>query len=285
MEFKPFPKIERIGKIQMSITQKIHGTNAQVYIIEGAETVQDGQHILHLKYPDNIVEVNNKLYTIFVGSRTRWITPENDNYGFASHVYSNKQEFVEKLGVGQHFGEWAGPGINLGEGLTEKTFFLFNFFKFPMERPLPPQTSVVPVLYQGAFDLNKIDECMEALKRNGSLLAPGYMKPEGIVINTLGDKFKKVFDDEETKWRKSDVPKVDYHGVDISHLLQPIRLQKLLSRDERYIVGYPETIGNIIKDYITDLIEEKQFDNTDAIILKALKKQMYSFIKAHCEKA
>ena len=31
MEFKAFPEIKQIGKVNMQITQKIHGTNAQVF--------------------------------------------------------------------------------------------------------------------------------------------------------------------------------------------------------------------------------------------------------------
>ena len=34
MEFKAFPKIESLRKIEMTITQKIHGTNAQIFITE-----------------------------------------------------------------------------------------------------------------------------------------------------------------------------------------------------------------------------------------------------------
>lgn len=41
MEFKPFPKIQNVGKLAMHITQKIHGTNAQVFITdEGTECVE-----------------------------------------------------------------------------------------------------------------------------------------------------------------------------------------------------------------------------------------------------
>lgn len=49
-------------------------------------------------------------------SRTRWITPEDDNYGFAKWANENKEELL-KLGIGQHFGEWWGSGIQRGYNL------------------------------------------------------------------------------------------------------------------------------------------------------------------------
>lgn len=55
-EFVPFQKIGRLSR-GCTITEKIDGTNASIYIGE------DGEFL--------------------TGSRTRWITPEDDNYGFA----------------------------------------------------------------------------------------------------------------------------------------------------------------------------------------------------------
>ncbi len=246
IEFKEFPKIERINGVYMSITQKIHGTNAQVYI-----------------YQDE----NNALQ-LLTGSRTRWITPENDNYGFASFVCSHKQEFIDKLGPGQHFGEWAGPGINSGEGLAERTFILFDFWKYPQERLLPPCTMVVPVLYKGGVDFSQIDLCMSALKEKGSLLVPGFMRPEGVVVLFAKTRYKKVFQAEETKWKGADEVYAKArilakeNGPDLSHLLQPLRLEKLLSRDENYRINFPSSIQTIVDDYISDLVIEGVVLNT-----------------------
>ena len=65
------------------ISEKIDGINAQILITESGG--------------------------IFAGSRTRWITPEDDNFGFAAWVEENKEELI-KLGVGRHFGEFYGRG-------------------------------------------------------------------------------------------------------------------------------------------------------------------------------
>ena len=98
MEFKPFPKIENFGKVSMSITQKIHGSNAQVFIQETSVN----------EPADYYDEETGKNYIVKTGSRNRWIYPGHDNYGFSAFVNQHKAEFVKKLGVGQHFGEWAG---------------------------------------------------------------------------------------------------------------------------------------------------------------------------------
>lgn len=41
---------------------------------------------------------------------------------------------------------------------------------------------VVPVLYQGPFSSEKIDEIATRLRETGSVAAPGFMDPEGVVI-------------------------------------------------------------------------------------------------------
>lgn len=270
MEFKAFTKIERIGKVFMRITQKIHGTNAQVSIIP---TMDD------LANP-HVFTVGDKFYHLLVGSRTRWITPEDDNYGFAKFVYANAIEFIEKLGPGVHFGEWAGPGINSGEGLTEKTFVLFDYWKFPEGRPLPPQTKAVPVLYEGPIDASKIDEVMADLKANGSKLSPGFMRPEGVVVQIAGERYKKVFEVEETQWTGAPGDKKKREAAaskDYGYLCQPVRLEKLLSRDEAFMREYPQSLPVIVKEYFADLIAEGQIAGTDDEV-KAAKKGASSLV-------
>lgn len=268
LEFKAFPKIERLDKQAMFITQKIHGSNAQVLI-----------------YTDETGALNLK-----TGSRNRWVTPEDDNYGFASFVQDNKAAFIDCLGIGQHFGEWSGPGINSGEGLTEKTFILFDHWKFPADRPLPPQTQVVPVLYRGKLDAAAVDAAMENLKTNGSVLVAGFMRPEGVVVTIGGILYKKVFDAEETAWTKGDGKKerifTAAQNLDISDLLQPIRLEKLLSKDERYIRDFPASLKQLASDYVADLVTEGQLSSdTDEAKAqtKALGSTLYKFLRLSLE--
>jgi hypothetical protein len=277
IEFTEFPSIKRMDSIGMSITQKLHGTNAQVYIerLEGDPPIIESEDVNFIKKVDDVI------YLLKVGSRTRWITPDNDNYGFAGFIYANAEEFIRKLGPGRHDGEWVGPGINSTEGFTEKTFVLFDFWKWPPERALPLRTQVVPVLYNGQADISKVGEVMADLKANGSKAVPGFMNVEGVVVSLGGTRYKKVFQAEETKWtgvKKEKAPKSPV--VDYSYLLQPIRLEKLLSRDEAYRRDYPASLPTIVKDYVDDLIKEEQVTaEVAATDRKAIAQAVYPFVK------
>ncbi len=158
-EFIGFPKLSRLSR-GCTITEKIDGSNAQIYIGE------DG--------------------IFLTGSRTRWITPNadgkiTDNYGFAKWANENKEELM-KLGPGRHFGEWWGQCIQRNYGLDEKRFSLFNAERWTDLSVLPKCCSVVPVLHKGEFSSEIIDNVLSVLNYAGSQAAPGFMKPEGIVI-------------------------------------------------------------------------------------------------------
>lgn len=258
IEFKSFPSVEHLDKLEMRITQKIHGTHAQISIY------QDYDH-LH----------------VCVGSSNRWLVPDDDNFGFAKFVYDHIEDF-RRLGVGTHCGEWAGPGINSGEGLTERTLFLFGHPDRYEGIELPPRVTFVPQLYRGPVNSMIIDACMDNLRINGSRAVPGFMSPEGIVVQIAGKRFKKTFTPEESKWWgiKKDKPKREYE--DFGHLLQPLRLEKLLSRDESYIKNYPASLPMIAKDYIADLIKEGQIvgdEDEIARVRKACSREVFWFIK------
>lgn len=264
-EFKGFPKIARLDTLSMTITQKMHGTNAQILITD------DGQ--------------------IFSGNRYRWLSIDDDNYGFASFVDRNREELLAKLPVGRHYGEWCGGKINSGEGLKEKTLFLFNHSKFA-NRELPTNVRVIPVLISDVgFCEENIFTYVEWLKENGSLAVPGFMKIEGIVIEikaAYGDPMylKYVFGKEETGWtgvKRERTTQLDMF-VDVSHLLQPMRLEKLLSRDEKYVREYPQSLSSIAKDYVADLESENQLAlDEDELkkVKKSLGKKLFPFIKQH----
>lgn len=123
-DFEEFQKIPRL-KRGCVITEKIDGTNAQVYISD-----------------EGIIQF---------GSRSRYITPADDNYGFARWAEAHKDELI-KLGPGRHFGEWWGSGIQRGYGLKngDKRFSLFNVGRWTPET-LPACVGLVPVLYEGPF--------------------------------------------------------------------------------------------------------------------------------------
>jgi RNA ligase len=176
-KFEPMPKIGRLSR-GCTVTEKIDGTNASIYIGE------DGLFL--------------------TGSRTRWITPTDDNYGFARWAYAHKDELMA-LGPGHHFGEWWGKGIQRGYGIEEKRFSLFNVSRWE-NAPRPACVGVVPKLYEGIFDESAILEALDHLRANGSVAAPGFMQPEGIVVYHQATKtlFKKTLEKDGQPKGKSE---------------------------------------------------------------------------------
>lgn len=154
MEFVEWPKIGRLFR-EVIVTEKLDGTNAAVHVDDDC----------------NVVGVQ---------SRTRFITPEDDNYGFAAYVYNNVHNFAQ-LGPGVHHGEWAGKGIQkLYKTATDRKFWLFNARRWTLE-VLPGDIDVVPTLYDGTYYEGLVEETIKDLEINGSLAYPGC-EAEGIVV-------------------------------------------------------------------------------------------------------
>jgi hypothetical protein len=201
MEFEPFPKLPRISR-KCIITEKIDGTNASVCI----EDV--GLSDVMRAFPQSI-GVSGTL-AVYAGSRTRWLKPEGtgpkgcDNFGFAAWVRDNIEELV-KLGPGRHFGEWWGQGIQRSYGMKAKYFSLFNADRWQSARPAC--CDIVPVLYRGEFNTEAVTAALNDLRVNGSRAAPGFMKPEGVVVyhKASNSMFKKTIEkDEEPKGKERD---------------------------------------------------------------------------------
>lgn len=154
--FTPWPKVPRLNR-DIVISEKIDGTNAAVGVTE------DGR--------------------VYAQSRTRIITPDSDNFGFARWVSQREADLRDFLGVGLHFGEWWGNGIQRTYGRAEKLFSLFNTERWALEadREWPEQVRVVPVLYEGPYSQNAIEDAL-ALLRTGSVASPGFPRAEGIVV-------------------------------------------------------------------------------------------------------
>jgi hypothetical protein len=194
MIFEPFPKLARLSR-GCVVTEKLDGTNAQVYIVD-PETLE-GEAYEATQDTAPLAIIDGKY--LYAGSRTRTITPgkTTDNYGFAAWVCANAADLMA-LGEGRHFGEWYGKGIQRGYGLNERRFALFNTDRWQDGRqPRPACCDVVPVLHQGEFSTSAIDNCMAHLKACGSTAVDGFMDPEGIVVYHAASRasFKKTFDD------------------------------------------------------------------------------------------
>lgn len=183
-DFVAFPKIARLSR-EIVITEKIDGTNGVIKI-----------------YIDSDAQLG-----VVAGSRTRWITPEDDNHGFAKWVDEHNDELITGLGYGTHYGEWWGSGIQRGYGLTkgEKRFSLFNVKRWTDEDGCdicPSCCEVVPVLGVGEFSTNLVEACLANLKEYGSKAVSDYMNPEGIVIYHTGANmmFKKTIEKDD-EWK------------------------------------------------------------------------------------
>ena len=174
VEFRPWGKTPRNRGGNVTITEKIDGTNACVIVRDG------------------------KL--VGLQSRNRLIKPGDDNMGFAFWAVENA-EGLAGLGNGYHFGEWAGPGIQKNPHmLDEKQFFLFNTFR-PHDT-LPECVQQVPVLYQGAGSRDMINLTMTSLWNSAT--TAGYI-PEGVVIyyHDTRNFMKDTFANRGGKWKAS----------------------------------------------------------------------------------
>ena len=181
IEFQAFPKLQRLNG-PVIVTEKIDGTNAAIVIENGEIAAQ---------------------------SRTRIITPGKDNFGFATWVEKNKKVLIEVLGEGRHYGEWWGQGIQRGYGLKQKCFSLFNTSRWGTVDALNAflssglaEIDVVPTLFTGTFPevIERLPYLMNNLKQYGSIAAPNFMNPEGVVIydTRSGQGYKKTFDYDDT---------------------------------------------------------------------------------------
>lgn len=170
-EFVGFPKIARLNR-EVIVTEKVDGTNA-------------------------LIRVTDDVNDIFFGSKSRWVTPEADNFGFARWGYEHREELL-KLGPGYHYGEWYGSGIQRGYGLKEKRFALFNVSRWGSERPAC--CDVVPELARGLDIRKATEEGLEVLRREGSRIVPGFARPEGVVVfhTASGDLYKVTLEKDES---------------------------------------------------------------------------------------
>jgi hypothetical protein len=198
--FEEFPKIPRLKK-GVVITEKLDGTNAQIAIFELTQESYD----VAAADPSCLVirhglGAGDSPLAFYAGSRNRWITPgkSTDNFGFAGWVLDNVEE-LSKLGPGRHYGEWWGKGIGPRQyGLADRRFSLFNTARWNQDNPNRPACcSAVPVI-----PVDDPDEAMKWLKEDGSLAAPGFMNPEGIVVFHQGSRqlYKRTFDNDGGKW-------------------------------------------------------------------------------------
>lgn len=182
IQFQPFPKIPRLNR-EVVVTEKLDGTNAAVVIEKWAAHPS----IMGIDYVGQMVSVEGEWYAVAAQSRNRLIDVAADNYGFAAWVEQRATALVA-LGEGTHFGEWWGHGIQRGYGLAkgERYFSLFNSVRYEplLTRDLRMAgVETVPTLAtMDSPNSTLLEMITEGLAAEGSVAAPGFMRPEGIVV-------------------------------------------------------------------------------------------------------
>lgn len=205
VEFKEWPKIPRGQNEEITITEKIDGTNACIIVEIGT----DGQpHVIGMQSRSNLLAYKEN------GEWIRCLDEAGkprENYGFAAWVIDN-EETLSILGEGYHYGEWAGPGIQKNpHNLERKTFFLFNSDRWRDGRQQRPEgVECVPVLYEGPEYV--YDDGVDGLEKATTVMMSklwydakdkGY-HPEGVVVwyHKTRRYEKYTYENANGKWAK-----------------------------------------------------------------------------------
>lgn len=191
-EFVRWSKIPRWHKPWL-LTEKIDGTNAHIAVEEVGDDYAPGDGV-------TLVQHHDTTYAVRAASRNRWLAPgSDDNFGFAAWVAKHADQLAH-LGIGRHYGEWYGQGIQRTYQLPYRRWALFDP-RWAEELPscLPDEVHAVPVIARcDGPDLSaKIAFCLDYLDRVGSHAAPGR-RPEGVVAHSTADRsvrFKAILDD------------------------------------------------------------------------------------------
>ncbi len=211
--FEAWPSISRLNR-SITVTEKIDGSNAAILVRKtppaaAADLIGSP---MTAWLPGRFDDGDGA--AVYCQSRKRTIQPgPTDLQGFAGWVKENAEgllDFLDARGgsVGRHFGEWWGQGIQRKYGLDHKRFSLFNTARYEGPDvefdPVPGSdrtvwVGTVPVMYEGPFSEDVIKGCLEHLATRGSHAAPGFPKPEGIVVyhQAAGTMFKVTVENDE----------------------------------------------------------------------------------------
>lgn len=200
LEFESWGKTPRWVNETMTITEKIDGTNACIVILpydESHDIVLGRGEALSIAtlHEDSTAT----LYTFATQSRKKFIWPgkQSDNAGFATWAWENAAEIIGDLGYGKHYGEWWGRGIQRGYEQDTKRFSLFNPWRYDAQGDrvfTVKEMGTVPILCSGDAGDEKVHQMLDFLKEYGSVAAPGYMNPEGIIVSyKLSQRSYKAF--------------------------------------------------------------------------------------------
>ncbi len=184
VKFQEWPKIPRYRR-ECAVTEKLDGTSSCIVWAPANTEHDEDQNIIATR---DLIDQHGSLvgpHHLLTQSRQRFIVPgriraKSDNYSFAQWC-DDRTDDLMRLGPGYHYGEFWGFGIQRGYGMAEKHFSLFNVSRWGEgKQERPACCDVVPLL--GYVLPSQIEEQLERLRVGGSLAAPGYQRPEGIVV-------------------------------------------------------------------------------------------------------
>ncbi len=210
----------------VTVTEKIDGTNACIIFERLPQEINPDLPALHENDPIAITDLNGGQYAVHAQSRNRLITPFSDNQGFAKWVVTHAYDLLYVLGEGRHYGEWWGQGINRGYDMDRKVFSVFNtagWHKVPegmttsradRRRSTSLDIDCIPVLDTITFSEDAIRDLAEELMFTGSRASAQYTgkafaKPEGVCIyhKAADTVFKYTFDNhDQHKWMDAPAP-------------------------------------------------------------------------------
>ena len=177
--YPSFPSIERVENVYIVISEKIDGTNGLIELCGIPEQM----------YPNEC--------PIKFGSRNRYISIEDDNYGFANfftphidkiliaikHIKEESESEIDKVCIQRIYGEWFGQGIQRTYNLKERFFMPFSTFYAEKMIEAGVPNIIKPYIFYAGKE-NEAPMFLETLlKDKGSYLIPGYMHPEGLVYH------------------------------------------------------------------------------------------------------
>lgn len=209
LTFEEWPKIARLNR-DVIITEKLDGTNAAV-----------GIKFERIDLGDGLTQLRTR---VWAQSRTRIITPSQDNQGFARWVRKHADVLISTLGEGLHFGEWWGVGIQRGYDLSERRFSLFNTKRWntgegalalSVARAQGVAIYSVPVLWEGP-----------------------WMMPVGTVVGYI---------DDGAPFNEDGSPKfIDLPSVPARRYMPEFELEFLRNSGSRAVPGYMKPEGIVV---------------------------------------
>lgn len=170
--FKSWPKTTRLYS-DVIITEKIDGTNCAIIFGETPYGLGAGEYT-----EGGGLVIDGREAVINTQSRNQLCTPSKDHMGFATWAYDNADALFDVLGFGYHYGEWTIHGVD------KPMFFLFNTYRWTDKisklQSANSQLSVVPVLYEGKYSTEVVENTLEFLRIHGSQVTKSV--PEGVCV-------------------------------------------------------------------------------------------------------